>query len=55
MIKISSFIPELLPSGARWEYEVALPIVTIALHRLPFYWPKENLLSTGVGPLLLRA
>jgi hypothetical protein len=32
-----------------------LPIGTIALHRLPAYWPNANLLSTSIGSLLLRA
>jgi hypothetical protein len=32
-----------------------LTIGTIALHRLPAYWPNTNLLSTSIGPLALRA
>jgi hypothetical protein len=55
MKKISSFMAELLPCGARWEYEGILPVDTIARHRLPAYWPNVNLLPTSTAPLLLRA
>jgi hypothetical protein len=55
MKKISSFMTELLPCGARWEYEDIWPADTIALHRLPAYWPNVNVLPTSTAPLLLRA
>jgi hypothetical protein len=30
-------------------------IGAIALHRLPAYWSNMNVVSTGIGPLLLLA
>jgi hypothetical protein len=55
MKKISSFMTELLPCGARWEHKGHLAHRYYALHRLPVYRMNVNPLSTGIGPLLLRA
>jgi len=47
MKKISSFMAELLPYSARWEYEDILPVDAIALHRLSAYRPNLNVISTS--------